>query len=271
MDGLENYKSKLNALQELVKKMESGVLSIPELSELETLTRELHERSIILKYKAFESKVNAEKSALPAKEEAPIIPIAEPEKPKEEPIVEAEEAASLDFSLFDQESTEEISEEVVETPIEVPRPEVKVEEAPKVEEKVMTPPKVEENIVHAPKVEDKPIEPPKEVAVEESPSAGSSSLLERLKLPDNLVSSQFSGGKIESLSGAFGLNERLRFIKELFDNSGDSFRAAIDILDAQSSIGIASEKVEELAFQNSWDLEEEIVLEFMAVIKRRYA
>ena len=70
MDGLENYKAKLHALGELMKKMEAGSLSISELSDLETLTRELHERSIILKYKAFEAKVNQE---TPIKKEIQVV------------------------------------------------------------------------------------------------------------------------------------------------------------------------------------------------------
>jgi len=57
MEGLEKYKLRLKSLTVLVDKMQNGTLSILELSELEELTRELHERSIILKYKAFEEKV----------------------------------------------------------------------------------------------------------------------------------------------------------------------------------------------------------------------
>ena len=51
MENLENYKNRIKAIEELANKMEKGTLTIEELSKLETLTRELHERSIILKYK----------------------------------------------------------------------------------------------------------------------------------------------------------------------------------------------------------------------------
>ena len=54
MDGLKNYREKIESISKLVDKMDGGELSIHELVELEKLTRELHERSIILKYKAFE-------------------------------------------------------------------------------------------------------------------------------------------------------------------------------------------------------------------------
>ena len=39
----------------------------------------------------------------------------------------------------------------------------------------------------------------------------------------------------------------------------------------RSDLDEASTKVEELAFKNSWNPEEEVVLEFLAIIKRRYA
>ena len=67
------------------------------------------------------------------------------------------------------------------------------------------------------------------------------------------------------------MNEKMRFVRELFAGSSDLFSEAIIALDGQSSIGDASLKVEELAFSNSWDLEEDTVLEFMSIIKRRYA
>ena len=57
MDGLKNYREKIKSIEKLVNKMESGELSIHDLVDLETLTRDLHERSIILKYKAFENKL----------------------------------------------------------------------------------------------------------------------------------------------------------------------------------------------------------------------
>ncbi|MFT5860113.1 MAG: hypothetical protein ACI865_002221 [Flavobacteriaceae bacterium] len=256
MDGLENYKAKLHALGELMKKMEAGSLSISELSDLETLTRELHERSIILKYKAFEAKV---KQDTPIKEDVqPVDEVIE----EEIPIVEVEDeeddvdSGGLDFALFDT------PEEVI-----VPEP---IEEVKAVEKEVIveTPQiaKVEEIIIEAP-VEEINVDLSAPVDSDESKK----SFLDRLNLPPESVSSQFSESKIDSLSGAFGLNEKLRFIRELFAGSSDLFSEAISSLDSQSSIGDASVKVEELAFSNSWDLEQDAVLEFMSIIKRRYA
>ena len=249
MDGLENYKAKLHSLGELVKKMEAGALSISELSELEKLTRQLHERSIILKYKAFENKV---------KEEAPVESVVEEEKP----LAEDEEVVTggLDCSLFD-----EPEEELTVDPMEEAKPVVeKVTVETQVEDESLV--EVKESVVEN-QIEEVNIDLTEPLQSDEAKGC----FLDRLKLPDESVSTQFSGAKLDSLSGAFGVNEKMRFVRELFAGSSDLFSEAIIALDGQSSIGDASLKVEELAFSNSWDLEEDTVLEFMSIIKRRYA
>ncbi len=243
MEGLEKYKSKLKSLSTLIEKIENGTLSIDELSELEDLTRYLHERSIILKYKAFEKKVGLTK----------VVEI-------EEEMEDKVDDNGLEFSLFEEpSSTKEPEEETAEEVIEVEKPNEEV---------------VNETIVEMPAVEEKKIAPNKEVNLSKpikSDDDQKGNFLERIKTLPNSVSSQFSESKIESLNGAFGLNERLRYIRELFDGSNDLFSEAISSLDSQPSLEDASVKVEELAFSNSWDLEEEAVLEFMSIIKRRYA
>ena len=53
MKKLEGYNSRVERLGELVAQLEEGKLNLDELIELESITRELHERSIILRYNAF--------------------------------------------------------------------------------------------------------------------------------------------------------------------------------------------------------------------------
>lgn len=260
MGELKNYREKLKGIENLLDKLESGDLSIHELVELETLTRELHERSIILKYKAFEE-ADGQRQGFEA--EAVIVPKVMIEEPVEveppfidEPIIEPEMEATpvLDFSMFDAQDEE---------------PEVKQEEAPEVSQE-------EESDVIIDDVQETPvIEAPAAPVVQEEPIAivreKGSSFLDRLSILDNSISSQLAGRKIDTLTGAFGINERLLYINELFDGSGEAFSDAIKALDTQDNLDAASNKVEELAFQNSWNPEEEVVLEFLAIIKRRYA
>jgi hypothetical protein len=241
MDNMKGYKSNLEELNALVEKMDKGELSIEELSSLEKLTRELHERSIILRYKAFENKVNPEDTAPVVEEPAPIVE----ETP--EPIVEEEPA--IDFSIFD-EPEPEVVEEIIEDEVEP----VVEEQTPEPEEEIIEEPEPEvENIVEQPKEEEVKKEAPANPFM------------------DNSIAAQFSGGKLDSLIGAFGINQRLGFINNLFDGSSEAFSNAIKELDSQSSLSDANQKVSVFITQYEWDVEEEDVLEFMSYVNRRYA
>lgn len=259
MDGLKNYREKIKNIEKLVDKMENGELSIHELVELETLTRDLHERSIILKYKAFEE-AGAQRQAT-VTESDPVSEVIEEEIIEEIEVATQEpepvEAPVLDFSMFDEPTTES---EPIEEIIEV-----------KEEPKLVVEKKLEPVFEKEPEVKPEPVAVP----VAEEPMVvvkeKGSSFLDRLSILDNSISSQLAGRKIETLSGAFGINERLHYINDLFDGSGEAFSDAIKSLDSQQNLDEASAKVEEMAFKNSWNPEEEVVLEFLAIIKRRYA
>lgn len=247
MENLDGYKQRLQELTALIEKLAKGDLSIQELSDLERITRELHERSIILRYTALRDHVIGT--------EEPQAESEIEEEVEEEELVAEEPESSIDFSIFDDEEeaapeTEDISEqepEVEEEPI--------VDEEPEMEE--------EQEIEVA--------EP--QVLQEEQPkqSAASGSFFDRLDIPDNSVASRFSGGKLESLIGAFGLNERLRYINDLFDGSSELFSDAIKVLDSQQNLDSAKLKIAELARDHAWDPEEEVVVEFVTYINRRYA
>jgi chemotaxis protein histidine kinase CheA len=273
MDGLKNYREKIKSIEKLVDKMESGELSINELVELEGLTRDLHERSIILKYKAFENKSGV---AMDVEEEAELIDevLEEAEAQEEEVLFEADETPVMDFSMFDTPAADEKVEEPAPEPtpeVEVEKPEPVVEKKPEHKIHISTEPVAEEPKTE-PEVKPEPIA---EEPIAEEPKATvsekGSSFLDRLNITDNSISSQLAGRKIDTLSGAFGINQRLLYINELFDGSGEAFSDAVKTLDTQPGLDEASAKVEELAFKNSWDPEEETVLEFLAIIKRRYA
>lgn len=264
MDKLNNYKAKVNNVLALIDKMEKGELSLSELSQLEQLTREIHERSIILKYKAYESKSTVVK---PVQEEVVVeeTPIIE-----EAAIEEKQEEAAPSFDLFG--GGEAVNEEEPEAPLfdfsaSETTEEPAVEEIPTSTpvENTLEQEKAEENSYTAPSIEER-TEP-----IVEATNTATTSFVDRLSIPDDSLSTQFSMGSIDSLVGAFGFNDRLRFINDLFDGSSDSFGDAVKALDNQVSFDAAKQKVEELAVNHSWDPEEDVVVEFMTLIKRRYA
>ncbi len=250
MENLEAYKKQLEELKSLVDKLENGDLTVNDLVELEHITREMHEKSIILKYKAFERHVKGE--------------VVEEDAAEVEEVSTEEENTEIEFAIFDEADAKE--EEEVETPVFEPfaaEPEISIEDKTEEKEQVL-PPVVEKEEV---------IEEIEEEKVEESVTVNSSdqSFWEKLNIEDNSLGSQFGNAKIDTLIGAFGLNQKLRYINDLFDGSSELFSDAVKLLDTQSDLGAAQVKVGELAAEHAWDPEEESVAEFVSFVNRRYA
>lgn len=239
MENLDSFKKRIQAIEEFSNRLDRGELSIDELVKLESLTRELYERTVILKYKAFENKVKP----VDLVENVVQEPVQVEEVVETQKVIQLEEAdePTIDFSIFDSPQNDEVEEKVSE---------------------------VEEMQFEA------EIEPAKEPIVEpeiEQTQASNVSFWEQLNINNNSLSTQFEGAKLDTLVGAFGLNEKLRFINDLFDGSSESFSEAIKVLDSQSNLDSAKIKSSELAAKHGWDAEEEAVVDFMMMVNRRYA
>ena len=76
---------------------------------------------------------------------------------------------------------------------------------------------------------------------------------------------------LETLAGAFTLNEKLQFINELFDGSSDDFSASVKQLDQLATMDAARNMLTELSQTFNWDTESEIVEDFLYKICRRHA
>lgn len=76
---------------------------------------------------------------------------------------------------------------------------------------------------------------------------------------------------LETLIGSFSLNEKLQFINELYDGSSDAFSTATKKLDACQNMSEAREQLSDYSSTYNWDLESEIVEDFIFKICRRYA
>lgn len=280
MKKLEGYSSRIKRLSELVAQLESGNLTVEELSEMELITRELHERSIILRYNAFKNQVmpdateDEDGAVFDENGGVEVEVIIEEIDQEEETLVsdgksaddqaandEPAEEPMIDFSIFDDEP-EVTPEPIIE---KTPEPVVVIEPEPEVVPEPEPVAVVEPEIVPEP-VKEEPVE-----VKTESPSMSAQSFLDKLKIEDNSVASRFTNSKLDSLIGAFGLNQRLRYINDLFDGSSELFSDAIKALDSQPSLDEANLKAATLAAENEWDPEEEIVIEFMSYLNRRYA
>jgi hypothetical protein len=123
-----NFGSKEDILVEiavLYKQMDNGKLTIDELEELVKLTGQLHERAIIVRYKAFEEKIFGVRP-VPEGEESPSIE----QENQEEIVVETEESVSV-FEAVEEEMEAEVEvknqDDSEEDSMEIEEPLFKVE------------------------------------------------------------------------------------------------------------------------------------------------
>jgi len=116
-----------------------------------------------------------------------------------------------------------------------------------------------------------PVEENEASQVETPIASGDSETESKLKSIEKSLRINYSIVPMETLIGSFTLNERLQFINELFEGSSDSFSTAVKKLDALDGLDSARSVVSEFASTNNWDLESEIVEDFLVKICRRYA
>lgn len=251
MKNLDAYRRQINELNELVTRLEQGELMIDELLQMEKITGELHAKSIILRYKAFEDQAHGTEEIM--------VVVTPEEEVKDEPAIEMpepDETPDIDFSIFD---TEE------DLTVEAPVPHL-------FEEETAPEPWTEPTRAAEPAPVPEPeFAPAPEVKETPPPAVAGTSFWEQVKKADNSLSSRFAEAKLDTLIGAFGLNEKLRFINELFDGSSEMFSDAIKLLDAQSDMAAARQQIDDLARTHTWDPEEEVVVEFITYVNRRYA
>lgn len=259
---MEGIKADLKRAEQLISKLEAGELDRSELDELVMATQALTEKAMILRYKAYEKIAASGKTNLTAKavEEAPVEKLLDlqPESIENQDIDQKEEeTGAFDFGIFDEESQEELPEMEVQD---------EVEQTAEIEEPIVE----KQETPARPKV---PVaEEPKEETIQTpAPSSSNASFYDKLVQQDNSLAAKIAGGKIDSLIGAFGLNQRLQFINELFDGSSESFSEAIKALDAQHTIANAKTQIEHYAKQYNWSLDDESVSEFIVFVNRRYA
>ena len=254
MSNLHNLEQRLNAIQQLIAKLNKSPLSQDELEELVNGTRELYERSVILQYKAFEEKVFGQREIPQAIEvtSAPVeemiadesIPVAEEQQEEQ---VE-EETPAFDFSLFDD----------VEEPQNTP---------------IMPEPEVEEHFSASHTVTENEGFREEHIVVEQVKTTvqGDLSPLVAAFQREIQQMSGFSAPRLDTLVGSFGLNERLQFINELFGGSSEAFAEAIKQLDTAQDLNDALRLSAGFAVLNHWDQESETVHDYLTKLKRRYA
>jgi hypothetical protein len=234
-----------------LEKITKGELSIHELENLSELSRELYERIVVLRYKAFESEV---KVVVPQEEI-----IVEPAK---EELIIPDEPPAIEFALFgeiqDVPNEDKDEKENVQTVI------AEEETSPNLASTV---------IIQTTQIEVEKIAEDFQEKISVVQATSGSSLYDKLSTSSssNRLADQLKRTRIESIVAVLTLNDKIRFTKNLFDSNSDTFNAAIQLLDAQKSVIEARDLLSQYATRYEWDMEDKNTIDFFEFIERRYA
>lgn len=300
-------KTILSNLTERLSLLESGHLTQAEMELLVEDSKELYERLIILRYKLYETNVfvpQAKVEPMFSETTSPMMDEAETpafdlfEMGEEEPMamVEEEEVPTLHFEA-EAPVVPIVETSLFDMPVETPSPTMDfTPEEEQVDEPFTEEPEMEESedeflaTAESDHVEESELEEEDEevlsveipepvvsaepqanflddIANPETTSINSAWILQI----EQTIRSDRSVFPLETLIGSFSLNEKLQFINELFDGSSDAFSTATKKLDACQHMSEAREQLSDYSSTYNWDLESEIVEDFIFKICRRYA
>ena len=256
-------KELVSAIENGLKKISKGNITLIELEETVASSRELYERLLIVRYKVYENSILADKES----EELEVVDKETEVKKEEETIPDENKDIEIIFEeetndiaedsiiRFDLFATPEIDSEVEEDEV---LPEIEIKEEELIEENLDSEEEIENTANDS-------AETSKEITED------ASSLFPKLMKIEKSIAQNYQVMTLETLIGSFTLNERLQFINELFDGSSDLFSSAIKRLDALDNRDSARAVIAEYAAENNWDLDGEVVEDFMLKICSRYA
>jgi hypothetical protein len=284
-------KTILSNLTQKLSQLESGDLSQAEMENLVDDARELYERLVVLRYKIYETNVLGPREEVNPLISAHIEPISEvsenqpfdlfemnvEEEVAEEVPSEEAEAHIVEFEETSEEHSElevamDLTEEVAaEHEVEIPIEQVFVEEVshsnPIQEEFQAEELFSAEEPVKLELHEEPQVNVLDEIKDLETTSINSAWILQI----EQSIRADRSVFPLDTLIGSFSLNEKLQFINELFEGSSDAFSTATKKLNDLADMKEAREQLCAYATDHKWDLDSEIVEDFIFKICRRYA
>jgi hypothetical protein len=300
-------KTILSNLTERLSLLESGHLTQAEMELLVEDSKELYERLIILRYKLYETNVfipqatvepmfSETTSPIMEEVETPAFDLFEMGEEEQVPTeeegsnhqveVEEPEIPMVEASLFDMAiETPSVSVDLTEEEehleeLEIIEPEIQetadelltTAESDHIEENDLENEHMDEEVVSVEIPEPLVSAEPQanfldDITNPETTSINSAWILQI----EQTIRSDRSVFPLETLIGSFSLNEKLQFINELYDGSSDAFSSATKKLDACQHMSEAREQLSDFSSTYNWDLESEIVEDFIFKICRRYA
>lgn len=279
LSKFESKEDLLVSIQLLFEKMNTGYLDEQEMNELVSATQSLYERSLLIRFKAYESKVYQSELVLVTDVCLPkSIELIE----KHEDIDQEKPVFDMNFALFSDDTNQA---SLFSIPSEIPAIS-STEDDSKDEKELITSSttlttstlpisdlvigedddfSINELII--PMKED-PL--PEVIPYGGIQTAISPSIFDAIVAEEEILNAPWKT-QLTKLNGSFGLNEKLQLIQELFQGSADNYNQAVLALDAVLNFTEAKLVLVEYAVMYDWDLEAVVVKEFIQKVARRHA
>lgn len=273
-------KSVLKSIENHLTALEKGTLDAEGLEAFVNQSRLLYEQAVVLQYKAYEKQVfgSVESESIPKsnenKEEIIVEKtfVSEPttsELSSEIPIQFEPPVAEYEVHLTTEEPT--VVQFVSQPTLDFGLPH---EEEKTVEREELTSSRLDHLNAHVQNVsedlEESKLEVVQEFAAPSTVDNGSSMLHSKFGVIDELFFKRIGHTRLTALQQSFPLNDRMLFIRELFQGSGEKFSEALTHLDAAAGYSEALEVAAGYAHTFGWDLESSTVNGFVNMIKRRH-
>lgn len=251
-----------------IEKVEDGKLKVEELEALVEDARDLYEKLIILKYKAYEKFGAPEKQDnAKSKDKKQEIVTEKTETMTEQPAAEKEETA------FDFTESNTVKEEIEQPSFDFSISEEAASVFPVDEDIKNVAPKTEEKKpdIFPESDSSKSSKPFKDSHVEKHEAEDSNSLNQKLKTDEQLsLRKKLQNTPIKDLKTEISIAKKFEYITFMFDGKNEVYEAAIDSLNNCSSGDEAREKLNEFSTKYKWDLENKSIIKFVELVERRY-
>lgn len=255
--GKTSYKNTEELIKEISEKvtsLQNGELGLEELNELVNSGKDLFEQLVILRYKAFD------KYGTPENKVSEEIVEKETVVEKVEEIIEEKEEVTetpFDFTGFsDKKEEEQPSFDFTLDEVETEKPEPVKELVQEVEEEQNH---FEEKIAESAQADE-----------DYDDGASSNSLNEKLKQEELSLRKKLQNSPVSDIKSHISIAKKFEYISIMFNGDTDAYDEAIDFLNTCATGNDARLKLNELTTNNSWDLENKSIVNFIELVERRY-
>lgn len=267
-------KELVSSIENGIKKITKGDITLSELEQIVDSSRELYERLLIVRFKVYENSILTTESS---QTDMPTLILNEVPLVKEIEVEEIGDGSITGVTAENEIIFEDLEEYKPEDSIirfdlfDAPNIEKPLDEK-KIEGEDLDNTEKKEFIIEEVKIEEVKEEHLEEVIEDKEIglSDAASNLIPKLEKLEKSIAQNYQIMPIETLIGSFTLNERLQFINELFDGSSDLFSSSIKRLDTQDTLIAVRTIIAEIAVAYSWDIDGEVVEDFMLKLCSRY-